>query len=669
MRLTGTPRAAAALAVLVLTSLPSRAAAENAAWTPPTAEQVAARERVRPAVEAILAGLKTPPDGPAGRDFGVRELRKLVALGPDVAPFLESEIELPDVYTFNIAALALGLLDTPGAADALRRADDAADHDGGRLGVERRTIALLALAASGETEALTRALSGSTDVSWYEFTPDLPLLDALALYTYPASLDVLYAQLAARTAPDAADRRNLPRVIAAIGSLNDPKALPRLLPLAADTDATVRREVTRALGRIGDPGAVPTLLPLVRDPDRLVARSAAWGLARIRPTDQAGALVALLDVVTDTETRIGLYRAVQGTLGAKAFDFLKPHGGKPDFIDRTNWMRTLADTGDRRAVAVARATLADTDGEVTYAAVDALHQLGGEAAVDSLLAVAGTRPWTLAKPAIDALVALDQSRVAPRVADRLFREILVGPVTDVTLVTPMAQMLEVLVEFGYVEPAARIRKSAAEQPDGNAAAILRSAANRLDRIRELGNDVARWSPLLLAADAETRRLAVRRLARIGGPAAFAALESRFATAGPEDREGIVLALARKPEPAAADLFERVLDDPAFDGVETTPIRAAAAWAARRIGGPVMTEALARSALRTEGVDLPTLVYWAQLAGPKALEGIDRLRLLRLRVPAGHRGEEQQFVDEIVSDLRAGRSIAALDVSPEELHRH
>jgi hypothetical protein len=83
----------------------------------------------------------------------------------------------------------------------------------------------------------------------------------------------------------------------------------------------------------------------------------------------------------------------------------------------------------------------------------------------------------------------------------------------------------------------------------------------------------------------------------------------------------------------------------------------------------MTEALARSAVRTDGVDLPTLVYWAQLSGPKALERIDRLRLARQRVPSGHRGEEQQFVDEVVSDLRAGRSIALLDVPPEALHRH
>lgn len=669
MRPTGTPRAAAAFAVLVLSASPSWTFPEGAAWTPPTAEQLAARERVRPAVESILAALRNPPEGPEGRNFGVRQLRKLVALGPDVAPFLESEIELPDLFTFNIAALALGILDTPGAAEALRRADDAADRQGGRFGVDRRAMALLSLAAAGETDALTRGLSGATDVSWYEFTPDLPLLDALALHSYPASLEVLVGQLEARSAPEAPDRRNLGRVVAALGSLGDARAVPKILPLAGDEDPMVRREVARALGRIGAPAAVPTLIPLVKDSNRLVSASAAWSLGRIRPSDQAGALVALLDVATDTQTRVELYRAVQGTLGAKAFDFLKPHAGRPDFIDRANWMKSLADTGDRRAVAVARAMLSDTDGEVAYVAIDALRRLGGEGAADSLLAIAGTRPWTLAKPAIDALVGLDDPRVAPRVAERLFRDVLSSPITDVTLVTPMQQMLEVLVEFGYVEPAERLRRAAEEQADGNAALILRSAAGRLERIRDVGDDVARWSALLLAADAETRSLAIRRLARIGGPAAFAALESRFATAGTDERTAIVGALARKPERAAAELFLRVLDDPAFDDVETTPIRATAAWAARRIGGPEMTEALARSAVRTDGVDLPSLVYWAQLAGPRSLEGLDRLRLQRLRVPAGHRGEEQQFVDEIVSDLRAGRSIAALDVPPEALHRH
>ncbi|HEX6852927.1 MAG TPA: HEAT repeat domain-containing protein [Candidatus Polarisedimenticolaceae bacterium] len=669
MRPTGTPRAAAAIAACFLISLPSWASPDEAAWTPPTAEQLAARERIRPAVEAILRDLRNPPDGLEGRFFGARNLRKLVSIGPDVAPFLESELELPDRFTFNIAALALGLLDTPGAADALRRADDLADREGGPWGVDRRTMALLGLAAAGETDALTRALAGATDISAFEFTPHLPLLSPLALYTYPASYEVLLAQLEQRAAPDAADRGKLGRVIEALGSLGDPRALPKILPFAADSDVAVRREVARALGRIGEASSVPTLLPLVRDGDWFVARNAAWSLARIRPKEQAGAVAALLDVVQDTECRVQLYRAVEGALGAKAFDVLKSHAGRPDFIDRTNWLRTMGATGDRRVVAMARAALADPDGEVAIGAVEVLRDLGGDGAIDTLLVVAATRPWTLAKPAIDALVERSEARVAPRVADRLFREILASPITDVTKVTPMRQMLDVLVEFGYVEPAARLRQASGEQVDGIAAAFLRSAANRLDRIREIGSDVAGWSALLISPEADMRELAAQRLARIGGPAAFAALETRFATAGPDDRETILTALARHPQPAAAVLAERVLDDPAFDDVETTPIRATAAWAARRIGGPAMTEALARSASRTEGLDLPTLVYWAQLAGAKSLESIDRLRLRRLRHFSGHRGEEQQFVDEIVSDLRAGRSIAEFDVPPWALHRH
>jgi HEAT repeat protein len=669
VRPTGTPRAAAAITAAILLSFPSATPAQGPAWTPPTAEQVAAREKIRPAVEAILAQLRKPPEGPEGRNFGSRSLLRLVALGPDVAPFLESELELPDPFTFNIAAVGLGLLDTPGAADALRRADDAADRQGGGSAMDRRAMALLGLATAGEVDAISRALSGRTDVSWYEVTPDLPLIDLLALHTYPASLEVLLAQLAARSAPEAADRGNLPRLIAALGSLTDARGVPALLPFAADADAAVRRETARALGRIGDAKAAETLLALVRDPDRLVARAAARGLARIRPAERAGALVALLDVVADTQTRVYLYDAVAGTLGARAFDLLKPHAGRPDFIDRTNWLRAIVATGDRRAVAIARGALADTDDEVVYAAIDALATLGGEGATDTLLAVAGTRSWGLAKTAVDRLVERGDARVAPRVADRLFREVLKSPITDVTLVTPTQQMLEVLVEFGFVDPAARLRKAAEEQPDGGAAALLRSAADRLDRIRELGDDPARWSALLTSPDAAVRDLAIRRLARIGGPAAFSALESRFAVAGTDDREAIVAALSRRPDPAAADLFERLLDDRAFDDVDTSPVRALAAWSARRLGGTRMAAALARSAARTEGVDLPTLVYWAQISGAKALPDLERLRLRRLRVPSGHRGEEQEFVDEIVTDLRAGRSIGAYDLPPRELHRH
>ena len=668
MRLTGTPRAVAALSALALSALAPVAPAAEQGWIPPTAEQIAARERIRPEVEKIMAELRNPPDGPAFHEHGPNALRRLVAMGPDVAPFLESEIELPDPNTYNVAAVALGLVGAPGAADALRKADDVADRQGGRFGYERRVVTLLGLACAGGVDAVTRVLSGSTDLRANELANELPLLDLVALHTYPASVDPLLAEVDRILTLPVTERGDLPRVVAALGALLDPRAIPKLLPLAGDSDVAVRIEAARALGRIGDARATDTLLALVRDADRIVARRAAEGIARIRPVEKAGAVVALLDHVQDPEVRVYLYRAVQGSLGPKAFDFLKPHAGRPDYIDRTHWLRAVVATGDRRAVPICRAALTDRDSEVTYAAVEGLATLGGEGAADTLLAVVGTRPWPLARTALDTLAERDDPRLAPRVADRLFREILRGPVTDPALFTPMRQMLETLVEFGYHEPAPRLRELAAEQPDGSVTQDLLSAAARLDRIRELGKDPARWAPLLASADAETRRLAIHRLARIGGPAALAPLEAAFASLGREDREELLAVVARRPEPAAG-LFERALDDPAFDRVDTTPGRANAAWGARRLGGPKLIEALSRSANRTEGVDLPTLVYLAQLSGPAVLPELERLRLRRLRIPSAHRGEEQKVLDELITDLRAGRSIAALDLSPPRLHGH
>lgn len=665
------PPARAALAAVLFFPVCALAAGDPPppTWTAPSAEVLAERERIRPAVEAIFAELRTPPKSTTDRNRGPRAVRRLVDLGPSVAPFLESEIDLPDFLTFNVAAAALGLLDTPGAADALRRADDRADATPGRFSTELRGAAVLGLGFAGKADAVTRVLSGQNDLSTYELGADIALLDVVSVLSYPASYDVLVAQLTARTPAEAPDRRNLPRVVAALGKLLDPRAVPRLLPLAADADPEVRREVVHALGRIGDPAAAEALVARVQDADWLVARAAAHAVARVRPVDRSGTIVALLDHVQDPEVRAELYGAVQGMLGPKAYDHLIRQAGRPDFVDRSYWIRAVAATKDRRAVATARAALSDPDAEVTYAAMDALASLGGEAALDSLLAVAGTRPWHVAKPAVDLLLERGDTRVASRVAERLSREVLASPLTDARWFTPLQQMLEVLVDCGFTEPAAALRRSAEDQPDGGVVASLRATADDLDRIRELGNDPARWSALLDGDDPRGRKLAVQRLVRIGGPAAVSMLERRFASGGAETREEIVEALAKRPQPEAAGVFERALDDPAFDELDTTSMRAAAAWGARRLGGPRMTEALSRSAARTRGIDLPTLVYWAQLAGPAALPEIEKLRASRLRSFTGHRWEEQTVLDELVTDLRAGRSIAALDVPPEGLHRH
>src|SRR5262245_25240320 len=68
---------------------------------PPTPEELAARERVRPAVEAIFREARTPPERHADPRpryfFDVTD--SLVALGPDVVPFLVAEVDLEDSQT------------------------------------------------------------------------------------------------------------------------------------------------------------------------------------------------------------------------------------------------------------------------------------------------------------------------------------------------------------------------------------------------------------------------------------------------------------------------------------------------------------------------------------------------------------------------------------------
>jgi hypothetical protein len=239
------------------------------------------------------------------------------------------------------------------------------------------------------------------------------------------------------------------------------------------------------------------------------------------------------------------------------------------------------------------------------------------------------------------------------------------PVGNTNLLPPVLRLSEALVTLNYPDPADDLKAAAARQSDPMIAETLNSCVRRLQLLAKNGNDVAAWAPEIASSFPEVRRLAERRLAEIGSPAAIRAFTARLARGDlpPEERAAVLTAIGEARTEGAAPLVERHLADPAFDAWDQGGARSAAAWAARRIGGDRMARALRESAVRRDGRDWATLVYLALVDKAAAIPELKTLRLVRLRYPQSNFGAEAPMLDAILIDLAARRQPSRFDVAP------
>jgi hypothetical protein len=258
-------------------------------------------------------------------------------------------------------------------------------------------------------------------------------------------------------------------------------------------------------------------------------------------------------------------------------------------------------------------------------------------------------------------------RAGPRIASLLL-EMVREPVGELELRAPIAQLTDALVTLEYADPAEDLKKAADIQTDPEIKDSLTSAAARLELLTKNGEDVNAWIAALDAPAANVRGLAARRLAEIGTGPAVTALEARLGRADldPQERAGIFRAFADAKTSGAAASIEKNLSDPSGDAFEARNARAAAAWAARRLGGERMIKALRASAIRREGRDWATLAYLAVLDPKGATETLKPLASRRLRYPTVTLAREDRELSGILDDLAAGRTPLQFDVPPEAL---
>jgi HEAT repeat protein len=653
-------------AVVLCSLLLARTGNTQEGTAPPSPAQLAAMERVRPLVDAIWLDVRTPSKSDEERPLYFWEVTdKLIAIGPDVVPFVVAEIDLMDPSTFHFCAYTLGQLGGKDAEAALRRAIRAANAQGGRFGVACKRYALFGLALLGATDVIDLMQTGESMLGAV-MVPELPLATHLALVVGPALAPSVEKQLEANKAVPAAIP-NLDETLLATGRVGDASFIPMLEPLLANATPEVRALAADATSRLGEPKLCEKLVAPLSSVDANERRLVAKSFERWKPEPCYKAMVGRLEVEDDIAVRGALYNAIVAMAGESSLDVLRAYVRSTNQFDQALVILAIGQVGSKKGLNLLRGLLSDEDLMTVVRALESISAIGGDGATDTLLATTSDGRPFVAAAARDILVKMGVKKVAPRVASALL-EVVRKPVTDLRYRTPIAEWGDGLVKLGYTEPIDELRAAVEVQGDPEIKESLSSCVRRLQRLAANGDDVAAWDKAAVSPFGDVRRLAFRRLAEIGSPAAVRAIATRLAKSDvpPEERAAALIAVGEARTEGAVDIVERHLSDPAYDVWQLQRARSAAAFAARRLGGDRMIRALRQSAVRRDGRDWATLVYLAVIEKGAALPILKDLRVRRLRYPESPFGHQEWQVDAIISDLAAGRDLKRFDVPPDAL---
>jgi HEAT repeat protein len=408
-------------------------------------------------------------------------------------------------------------------------------------------------------------------------------------------------------------------------------------------------------------------MEMLADADAAPRATAAEALADLKTTGNPAEIVARLDAEPERAVRVALYTLLARISGESAIEVLLASWDKPDrAIDRRWILNTVTAIGSPKGLPMLRMALNDPDMSVAITAAHGLGEIGSEGAVDTLLSRLADRRWPLVQGIIQYMVAQNERRAAPRIANRLLKEYLSSPLVEAERWPDVYIMGDALVSLGYTEQLPALRDAAKIQTDPTVLRYLDGLVRRLALIEQNQADVKKWLAAAKSDDRSIRLLSYARLGAAGGDEGARALTEIFPGASADDQPEVLRAVARGKSLAAAPLIERVLSDSAYDVTGKARVRSMAAYAARRLGGPRMVDALRNSAERREGQDTDVLTYLALSAGRDAMPTLRAVRVPRLRHPSGGRGLEQERLDWILRELAIGRSIKSLDLAPEQL---
>lgn len=254
----------------------------------------------------------------------------------EAIPILENLLQSNDDEVVEAAAVALGRIGTPAAAQRLEVAMKMPQVARREAAARGALQAAELLAAAGQVlqavsvyEAIWRAevpvhirMAGLRGVILHRGDVGVALLvdqlrggDEVAFRTaLGASRELpptanLTPQLVALLPDLPPDRRA--KVISVLADRGDPAARPAVLAALEDADSEVKAAAVRALGKLGDASVVPALLKVASSEDPVLAESAQVVLANLPGQEIDEAIVAQLEAAAKPQQLVAMRLAAQ----------------------------------------------------------------------------------------------------------------------------------------------------------------------------------------------------------------------------------------------------------------------------------------------------------------------------------------------------------------------
>lgn len=403
-------------------------------------------------------------------------------------------------------------------------------------------------------------------------------------------------------------------IVKALGELGAAEANAAVLPLAKDPDPGLRRAVLAALAHFGNPASYTTITEAAKsagfkyEPSNAVgavieyARSlGARGQTAVaervcrfvmQHTDAPGLLptraaalatladvrgpAALPDLLTaadhaDSDYRNAALRAAERLRGPFAATAWIAKAQKTDAARRADVIAMLGRKGDRRAVPLFRASLADADANVVMAAAEALAHVEKAKATADLVPLlkstngdvatraAGVLLWTADEKSLDPLVGMLDTLAPPAKAAALgvigarggkrFGSRIFGFASDTT---PEIRMAALGALAGVASPGDLPRLlTMLDAAEADAVAPLQRAI--VAAVAQITPESGRAAPLAQAMKTSSKpeRL-VEVLPQVGGAQALAATVAEFDSASGDRKSAAFRALTRWPGTDATD---------------------------------------------------------------------------------------------------------------------
>ena len=632
-----------------------------------TAERLIHQEQVREAIEdAFDLRALISPDGGIRNDNLVRAVDRLVEIGPEAIPYLVIELEQGNPDTFFFVAYALGRLGTEVSETALREEISKAEKLPGDWAGLQKAWCSWALGLMGVAEAIDLVLEGRHSSGHTPIHGNFTILESIAVQTAPESLAHLVKQWGNYDSENDARYSERVVLIKAVGHVPGPASREFLVRVLREEHPTLARQAAYGLGENGSPEAIAVLLTALDAPDIRVRRAVTLALTQALPIGHLDQPAARLKSEDNSIVRGALYKIIAQAGDPKYTDLLLEQWGREDPLDRMQLVQVLPQLDQEKVLPLLQKALRDPSGQVSIAAAVATADLESPAAVQTLIDSVSSPFWTLASTSVDQLVRLHETRAAVPIATRLIEVELADVVRDPRRRMRIEKLGDALVALGGTERMEALRKAASRQKDGYLVEYLDRRIKLLQVLRDNGSKTKLWLEALASPDTDVRMLAYDYFAFHGNAKTARTLVDMFGRVEPEEGLAILDSVGRIDCDATRELIERVLTAPEFDAFERAALRDMAAWNARRIGGETMGALLARAVERRDGRDTRPLVYLALVAGADSVPVLERYRTQRMQYITWERGDEMKKLDWIRRQLSLGRSLAPVDLPPQEL---